>query len=276
VHGLELDDGRCVASKAHADRSQMPQMRTRLEAATRLAARALPLPACLVEPSPIGLGYAWIEPFLEGLAVSAHVAGVTELLARLVVDLGGATDALADLTLPRMFFFADPRSLWPAPHSPLFDFEATASGAEWIDVIARPARERSLRSTSPFVVGHHDVRVEHVRFDANPPSRITALFDTDSPCRERETHLVGLAAMMFTVDFHERRTQAPSIAQMRGFVDACEMAWGARFTNDAREEIDAMMTYAVPYAVRCGHALRERDETGYPELLREIVNRTAR
>jgi hypothetical protein len=33
-----------------------------------------------------------------------------------------------------------PGELWPRPHDGRFDFEATATGAEWIDAIALAAR----------------------------------------------------------------------------------------------------------------------------------------
>ena len=165
-----------------------------------------------------------------------------------------------------MFLFAEADRLWPKPHSPLFDFEATAAGAEWIDEAAARAREVIARGVGRFVVGHHDIRVEHVRFDADSPTRVVALYDLDSLCRERETLLLGLAAMMFTADWHEQRKQAPTIEHMRAFVSAYETARGAPFADAERAEVAAGLTYAVAYVVRCGHAIAAddvADESGY-------------
>ncbi len=46
--------------------------------------------------------------------------------------------------------------LWPPPHNALFDFEATAAGAEWIDGIAAYAKDLVDEFQAPVVVGHAD------------------------------------------------------------------------------------------------------------------------
>src|SRR5205085_665002 len=68
--------------------------------------------------------------------------------------------------------------LYPVPHSPRFDFAATAPGAEWIDALMRDARA-GLAALPPGVdvVAHGDWRVQ------NPSLRggmIDAVYDWDS------------------------------------------------------------------------------------------------
>lgn len=179
VHGLVLGDGRRVVVKAMLAAARAQAIRTVLEAARPLGDAGLPLPRPLVGPTPIGHGYAWVEEMMEGVRLGAEVPGVTTLLATLVADLARASDAVGDLALPRMFLFAEPDRLWPKPHSPIFDFEATTAGAEWLDGAATRARDAIGDGAGRFVVGHHDVRVKHVRFDADPPgvTRVTRRFE---------------------------------------------------------------------------------------------------
>src|SRR5689334_15102220 len=68
-----------------------------------------------------------------------------------------------------------PDALYPQPHSPIFDFAATAAGAEWIDDFARRALAHDTLHAPP-VLGHGDWRVEHLRFDSG---RIVVSFDWD-------------------------------------------------------------------------------------------------
>jgi hypothetical protein len=59
------------------------------------------------------------------------------------------------------------QQLWPPPeaHTLTVDLYATATGAEWIDVIAAQAKSRALAAASgELVVGHHDWSGKHFRF----------------------------------------------------------------------------------------------------------------
>jgi len=65
--------------------------------------------------------------------------------------------------------------LLPLPHSPLFDFDATAAGAEWIDELAR--RAKPLLGLGRVVVAHTDWAARNVRLSARG---ILAVYDLDS------------------------------------------------------------------------------------------------
>lgn len=50
----------------------------------------------------------------------------------------------------------------PTPHSPVFDFEATSAGAEWIDALATEAAAVIAAAPAPEVVVHADWRADNI------------------------------------------------------------------------------------------------------------------
>ncbi len=56
--------------------------------------------------------------------------------------------------------------LWPPPHNALFDFEATAAGAGWIDEIAREAKRIVESTPIGTVVSHGDWSANQMRFES--------------------------------------------------------------------------------------------------------------
>jgi hypothetical protein len=141
--------------------------------------------------------------------------------------------------------------LWPTPHSKLFDFDATTSGAEYIDQLARKARAR-MTAVGRTVIGHGDWRAEHVRFEG---SIVTMGFDWDSLCKALEPALVGATAHMFCSDWsREDHIQAPAMEEARAFVTEYEAAARRPFSPEERRCCGAAFAYAVAYTSRCGHA----------------------
>lgn len=185
VAGLELHDGRRVVVKGH----QPDWARTRLAEIVRLqrhlAARGLLAPEVLAGPSVLGSGLAVVESYVDrGGLPDAHEPEVRRALA---TALHSVIEALQPFTgasmLPSQLMTAQSLgALWPAPHSRLFDFDATRAGAEDIDRLASAARAR-MTPAGAIVLGHGDWRVEHVRFEGAHP---VAAFDWDSLCRDRE------------------------------------------------------------------------------------------
>src|SRR2546430_15304418 len=100
----------------------------------------------------------------------------------------GVQPASLDLRLPA-------GAIWPAPHSKLFDFEATTIGAEWIDEIARQAQEIKLHGAGQLVLGHTDWGVKHFRYVGK---KIRVIYDWDSLAFEKEPIIVGHASWYFT------------------------------------------------------------------------------
>src|SRR5207237_9839292 len=81
--------------------------------------------------------------------------------------------------------------VFPQPHSPLFDFDATGAGAEWIDDIGERAKALRDADTSEPVIAHTDWSLRNVRLDRRGP---VAVYDWDSLALVPESHAVGGAA----------------------------------------------------------------------------------
>jgi hypothetical protein len=142
-------------------------------------------------------------------------------------------------------------ALWPKPHSKLFDFAATARGAEWIDEVAALARERMMPA-GRRVIGHGDWRQEHVRFVGGDP---VVAFDWDSLCCQPEPMLIGANAHGFCADWScADRAQAPTMQEARSFKRDYEDARGARFSPEENRLCGAAFAYACAYTARCGQA----------------------
>jgi hypothetical protein len=142
-------------------------------------------------------------------------------------------------------------SLWPVPHDARFDFDATSTGAEWIDDIARRARQIVRAHKGNQVVGHGDWRVEHVRVSGG---KLSAVYDWDSLRIESEAAIVGSAAHAFTANWEVTQQQLPSFAEALWFIDEYESHRGAPFSADDHRLARASLVYTMAYSARCAHS----------------------
>jgi hypothetical protein len=189
-------------------------------------------------PRPLGrTGFVtWEEWLDDGAFRDAHEPPVRRALA----------GALA-------FFPLGDGALWPVPHNALFDFEASAAGAEWIDDIARAAKELRDVDAGREVVGHTDWSVKHFRFDE--ALRPTVLYDWDSVSTDREPRIVGSAMASFTyTEEVEVASLWPSPDESRAFLAEYEEARGAPFDEAERRSAHGAAVYLGAYAARCGWA----------------------
>jgi hypothetical protein len=210
-------------------------------------------------PRPLGVrGRATLEEWRdEGKQRDAHEPGVRRLLAQLLVRLVTLTRGIRPSADLPPFFPRVGGALWPEPHNVLFDFEATAPGAEWIDEIARGARERRDAGAGPLVIGHHDWTAKHVRFTA---IRATVVHDWDSMSVDFEPIFVGNAAAHFTYDVDP----LPTVDEAIQFIADYERARQSPFTREEQAVAWAAAVYGRAYTTRCVHALG--DDTAGLEL----------
>lgn len=272
VAGVVLADGREVVIKAHQPGTSPAQLRELIR--VRAGLGGVGSPAVLAGPAPIGRGHAVIEALVErGAWAEPHEPAVRRLLARgLHAVVEACRPVAAASTLEPMFLGSPPPDrLWPVPHSKLFDFEATADGAGWIDDVARAARAVPL--AGELVIGHADWRAEHVRF---ADGAIAVAYDWDSLARDREPALVGSCAHGFTADWSRGdRAQAPTLDEARAFVADYEAARGRPFDRAERAACAAVFAYTCAYTARCRHALG-RDERDVPGTFQHLVARHGR
>ncbi len=261
VHGVRLVDGRRVVVKAvQPTDTGGPSVEALLAmqaVQSVLADHGFPAPLPQLGPRPIGHSVAIVESLVEldATVVDGHDPGFRRAMAETLAEVVERTSAFRSDERLRMA--RRPRrgstALWPVPHSPLFDFEATADGAESIDALAAEAQRRLVAIDDwPLVVGHFDIRSENCRYDG---SRIVALFDWDSLGRAPEVEAVGSVAHAFPVDWSRDQIQAPTPDEISSFIDEYAAARGAPFTGGQRWAAAACAAYSVAYTARCQHAL---------------------
>ncbi|HZU13063.1 MAG TPA: hypothetical protein VFB58_09505 [Chloroflexota bacterium] len=255
VAGLLLEDGPDVVIKAHPPGAEWT--RERLAAVTRvqrsLTAAGIPAPPVVAGPAPLGNGWATVEAFVaEGHDRDGHDPTVRAIMARLLADiarLGRDLDVAGIRVGTRAHL--ERGELWPVPHSAIFDFAATRSGAEWIDALAERAAPFLLRPPGSRVLGHMDWSIKHFRFSVD---RVTVIYDWDSLIVEDEPVIVGQTVPTYPARWDRPVILTPSLADARAFVAEYEAARGRLFTEAERATLGASALYALAYGARCEHA----------------------
>jgi hypothetical protein len=247
LFGLRLHDGSRVALKVHVQRNV-----DALNAVQRVQAHLFEVGfPC---PEPLGVrGRATLERwFEEGVYRDAHEPPVRRAIAEHLALLIRLTRDLQPVEGLEPFFPKPSGPLWPVPHNVLFDFEATAAGAEWIDDIARTAKPRRDARVGELVIGHGDWTVKHFRFDGLCP---TVVYDWDSIHTGYETAFVGGAAATHTYTDRLPVTVWPTVEEASAFFDDYESARGRPFSVEERRAAHAAAVYSRAYSARCTHAI---------------------
>lgn len=246
--GLHLRDGSRIALKVHVDRVRPDYLEAVQRVQKHLWERGFPC------PKPLGVrGRGTLEEWRDdGVYRDGHEPEVRRVIAGELARLFRLTSELQPLPGMEPFFPPGSGPLWPRPHNVLFDFEATAAGAEWIDDIARAAKlVRDVR-VGRLVVGHGDWTVKHFRFDGLRP---TVIYDWDSLNTDFETVFAGSSAATFTYTEHLPVSVWPTVEEAAAFLDEYERARTAPFTPEERRAVCAAAVYSRAYATRCTHAL---------------------
>jgi Ser/Thr protein kinase RdoA (MazF antagonist) len=238
VFGVQLEDERRVAVKAHSRSLSRPQLEEIQLAQHRLAEAGFPCPRPLAGPATFLATLALAEEWLDGApgdwsrrtvaasgkAFAQHVALLRELAPK--------------SALPRTMAGGWP----PKPHNALFDFTRDPAGAAWIDAIALRARERL--DVGEFVLGHSDWSAKHVRFAGD---EVCATYDWDSLRRERMPVLSGCAAACHHVDLDPEDPWRAEPERVRAYLDELELP------RREREAALAAAVYLFAYTARCEH-----------------------
>jgi hypothetical protein len=299
VAGLLLTDGRSVVLKAHQfDRSA--KSLTAQRSVQQLAiVSGIPAPQPLIGPLSFANGHVTFDSYLS----SGRAANTLPLpsedqpkWATIRTALAQALIAISQLpftvqpegTLVRSSLLA-PNSIYPVPHSPMFDFTKTAPGAEWIDAIAARALAvvRAIDSVEtiqtiqtakadradtdesgepdgaqkplPTITTHCDLRAENVHLGEDG-STLAAIWDWDSVETATEAWHVGTSARAFSLDFSRENGTCtdigiPPVEEMLAFINDCQTARGSAYTRDEYQATIAWMHHALAYSARCEHAL---------------------
>ncbi len=264
VCGVCLADGRRVVLKIRL--RSIDFLKAVIQVQHYLRNNNYPCTKPLLDPRPLANGIATVEEFVdEGVYCQAHDPAIrrsmAEMLAWLIrltrtpASIPGFQPADLDGRLP-----VPAGVIWPTPHSKLFDFEATTAGAEWIDEIARKAREIKVHGAGQLVVGHMDWSVKHLRYIGE---RVNIIYDWDSLVLEKEPVIVGHASINFTYTEFFDGPKLPTQEESAMFIAEYEAARGKPFTSDEHQVLEAADIYGLAYGARCEHALMPH-ETSYP------------
>jgi hypothetical protein len=250
LFGLRLQDGTRIALKVHLDRVEPRYLEAVQRVQEHLWARGFPC------PKPLGVrGRATLEEWRDdGVYRDAHEPAVRRVVAEHLAELFRITDKLKPPPGLEPYVAPPHAPLWPVPHNVLFDFEATAQGAEWIDEIAERAKPLRDARVGRLVIGHGDWTVKHFRFDELSP---TIIYDWDSLNTDFETVFVGGSAATFTYTEHLPVTVWPTVEEAEAFLDEYGQARDEPFTPAERAAARAAAVYSRAYSARCTHAVRK-------------------
>ncbi len=248
LFGLELSDGARVALKVHRETHDRAYLEAVQRVQRHLVDHGFPCPRPLRVRDRATLE-EWRE---DGVFLDAHRPEVRRVIAEKLAELHRLTDELRPLDGMLRYHYEDGPPLWPRPHNVLFDFEATAAGAEWIDEIARAAKPVRDFTSGREVIGHGDWTVKHFRFDGLTP---TVVYDWDSLNTDAETIFIGVAAATFTYTEELPVELTPAVDEAQAFLAEYERARGRPFTPEERRAAGASAVYALGYSARCTHAV---------------------
>ena len=253
VAGLAGSNGEAIVVKAHQPCRTLEALEAIAHVQKVLVEAGFPCPSPILHPVALspGLGYVTFETYLADPGsknITPAMLGVSARgLARLALHTQRLTKIGSSLPEPK----AANGSVYPPPHSPLFDFEATAEGAEWIDEIAVAALEVIHADHSEPIVIHGDWSAANVRFSE---VELLAVYDWDSLMFAPLSRAVGVAAATWSAWGEPPEPAAPGAQEVRKYVQEFEAAWGG-FNERQRRAAYAHALYCLAYTARCEHAV---------------------
>lgn len=251
VFGLRLTDGRDVVVKVHLPREGLDRLACVQRVQRHLADESFPCPRPVGEPARLVDLPATVEEHVGGGEHrDAHDPGVRRTMAATLARLVRLTAEVDDVEpLGEGWSVHGGEALWGEPHNALFDFEATAGGAEWIDRLAASARAEHRPGRR--VVAHADWSVKHFRF-LGPD--VHTIYDWDSLTLDSEASLVAGAAVHFPYTETFDVPRVASLEELRAFVTEYEHERPEPFSPEETRSVAAAAVLALAYTARCEHA----------------------
>lgn len=259
VFALTLEDRRRVVVKVHRRDSNLDELQAAYKIQHALQTKAFPCPRVLLPPQPYrGAIVAAQEYMVDGEFQDPHEPLIRRAMAEALAALVQRAKLFKNVhgLRPQV----PPDRLLPRPHNILFNFEATAKGAGWIDEIAVAARAVLEKARTRTVLSHADWSAKNMRFADN---ETVVVYDWESLRVGDEMFLLGTAAVHFTFNHLPRnagRDDRPTREESLAFVREYARARGRPLTDEQRERLSAGAAYALAYTARCEHA---RDPAGH-------------
>jgi hypothetical protein len=250
VAGLELEDGRTVVARAYQPNVTPRFLNAAIRAQAAARAAGLPAPDPLTPAVVVPWGLVRFETLLADGGIRTFDRGEMDvsaagLAAQVRAAAGVDPSGLEDHPM------ASTDDLYPTPHTPIFDCEGTAAGAEWIDEIAVVARAARDADSSRTIV-HGDWSARNIRI---VDRRLAAIFDWESVGWEAESTGVGIAAATWRSGGEADEPPAPEAAELQAYIAAYERHRGEPFTPVQRRAALGAAVYGYAYIARCEHSL---------------------
>jgi hypothetical protein len=151
------------------------------------------------------------------------------------------------------------------PHSPIFDFPATRTGAEWLEDIALRSRSLMEEDTSVHVIAHTDWSSRNIRVDGHGP---IAVYDWDSLALVPESEAAAIGATTWSKS-GGTNDPTPGASDIDKYLDTYEARRGEPFTAVQRRAYLAACVAVMAYTARCEHSIdphEQRWTTTRPQL----------
>jgi len=256
VIGCHLDDRRDVVVKGYQPRWTPPFLAAVKRIQSALHAQGYPCPRPLDVELAVGDATFLVESVLPDPGTSPLTESTRDALATGLADLVERCRALDEPDLaahPLRVPFDGP---FREPHSPIFDFEATRAGAEWIEEIMIRAREHLERDTSTPVIAHTDWSSRNIRVDERGP---VAVYDWDSVAILPESEVVACGATTWSKSGRSD-DPTPGAADIERYLEVYEARRGEPFTDVQRTAYRAATVAVMAYTARCEHSIDPHEQ----------------
>lgn len=251
VIGCALEDGRRLVLKAYGPRWTRRFLGPVKAVQSWLSERGYPCPRPLDHELEVGKALVLVEEELPDPGRCPRSATSLSTSSEGLAELVGLCRQRHEPDLRLHPLRAPHEGLYPEPHSPIFDFRATRDGAEWIDDIARRAKEVGGKDASDPLIAHTDWTLRNVRLGPNGP---VAVYDWDSLALVRETEAVAIAAVSWCKTGGSN-DETPDWDEIETFISTYEAARGHRMSLEQHRAARAFALSAMSYTARCEHAV---------------------
>ena len=266
---LQLTTGSIRVVKAYGADQSWAALQASLTSQARLARCGFPCPDVIAGPQRVGPTLLAAQAYVPAGTVlssgrdSAEHGQVPRIRRAMAITLARLIQTTqCDPPPPdiRPWLLAGPDQLWPKPHNVLIDFQQTAAGADWIDAIARQAKQQLQDAPGEIVLGHSDWSLQNMAFQGD---ELVCVYDWDALRLGQEAWFVGGAARCFNQDWRDGLPpQLITVAEAQAFIQDYERARGRSFSATDQRMIGAALVYTAAYGTRCAHQ-GSQPETAY-------------